>query len=148
MSNETPQTNTTEPKQLSFGDRLKSTRESKGLERKDAAAQLRLTEKIIAMMEYERYPVDMPITFIKGYIRAYSKLLELPDHEVNKAIAPIKSRPQVQSSIKKLAPIPMTSENYFMQGFTYLIAITLITLVGVWWYNHPRLMSPVLGEVL
>src|SRR5579862_9441542 len=113
MSNETPQTNTTEPKQLSFGDRLKSTRESKGLERKDAAAQLRLSEKIIAMMEYERYPADMPTTFIKGYIRAYGKLLQLPENEVKKAIAPIKARPNVTSSLShKPTPLPVTAGNY------------------------------------
>ncbi len=143
MSNETQQPTTSDQTQATFGARLKSMREAKGFDRKDAAAQLRLTEKIIAMMEYERYPADMPITFIKGYIRAYGKLLQIPEHEVKKALAPIKPKPIVTSSVattKKVSE-PLTSGNYFMQFFTYLIIFTIVGLVGMWWYNHPTLTT-------
>lgn len=147
MSNETQQPTTTDSKQMSFGARLKSTREAKGFDRKDAAAQLRLTEKIIAMMEYERYPADMPVTFIKGYIRAYGKLLQIPEHEVKKALAPIKPKPVLPSfSALKDLPEPLTSGNYFMQLFTYLILFTIVGLVGMWWYTHPTLPTTTVVE--
>lgn len=125
---------------VSFGIRLKAAREAQGLELRDVAAQLRLHEKIIVMMEKDRYPADLPITFIRGYLRSYSKLLQIPDHEVTQAIEPIKPKPILQDAnlvIKpKTAEPVVTSSNYFMQFFTLLIVLTLSGLVGTWWYNH------------
>lgn len=138
MTNESQQTfNTPDQKPAPFGTRLKAAREALGLERKDAAAQLRLNEKIILMMEKDRYPIDLPVTFIRGYIRSYGKLLQIPEYEIKKAIEPIKPKQNNQTTTApaKLS-IPMTSGNYFMQFFTYLIVITIIGLVGVWWYTH------------
>lgn len=144
MTNETQQTTPSEQKPVPFGSRLKSAREASGLERKEAAAQLRLNEKIIVMMEKDRYPSDLPATFIRGYIRAYGKLLQIPEFEIKKAIEPIKSKVNPNAGIaisKTVLAEPVTSSNYLMQFFTYLIIFTLIGLVGTWWYTHntPRL---------
>lgn len=137
MTNETQQTNAPETKQpIPFGGRLKTAREALGLDRKDAAAQLRLNEKIIIMMEKDRYPSDLPVTFIRGYIRAYGKLLQIPEYEIKKAIEPIKQKPTHHEPLTPLEQSPQ-SGGYFMQFFTYLVMFTLVGLVGVWWYTHP-----------
>jgi cytoskeleton protein RodZ len=148
MNNDNQQPDSADAKQTSFGARLKSTREEKGFDRKDAAAQLRLSEKIIAMMEYERYPADMPVTFIKGYIRAYGKLLQIPEHEIRKALVPIKAKPVSSSPITLNTPLeePLTSGNFFMQFFTYMVLLTIVGLVGVWWYTHPTVQTPAIAE--
>lgn len=137
MTNETFQAHSTDTKTVPFGARLTAAREKLGMERKDAAAQLRLSENIIAMLETENYPADLPITFLRGYLRSYSKLLNIPEHEVRKAIEPIKPKPTPE----ELAPIvkpqePVTTGNYFVQIFTYLIVFTMFGLVGMWWYSH------------
>lgn len=147
MTNETQQTDSTDIKPLPFGSRLKSARESLGFERKDVAAQLRLNEKIIIMMEKDRYPADLPVTFIRGYLRSYGKLLQIPEHEVKKAIEPIKPKPVLQSAISPITTSPpVTSGHYFMQFFTSLIMLTLVGLVGMWWYNHSTGSTPMLAE--
>lgn len=148
MTNETEQSNPTDIKTIPFGNRLKSARESLGFDRKDVAAQLRLNEKIIVMMEKDRYPADLPVTFIRGYLRAYGKLLQIPDYEIKKAIEPIKPKPNLLSAAPTsfTTPPPVTSGNYFMQFFTYLIVFTLIGLVGMWWYSHSTGMGPMLSE--
>src|SRR5437868_7751072 len=89
-------TNTTEHKPTPFGSRLQSTREALGLERKEAAMQLRLNEKVIIMMEKDRYLIDLPVTFIRGYLRSYASLLKIPEHEVKKALEQIKAKPSAQ----------------------------------------------------
>ena len=137
MTNDMQQTQTTDFKPVPFGGRLKSARESIGLLRKDAAAQLRLSEKIITMMEKELYPNDLPITFIRGYIRSYGKLLQIPELEINQALEPLKLKAVEPDPllIAKTAK-PERHENHYMQIFTAAIIITLISLVGMWWYNH------------
>ncbi len=143
MTNENAQVSlntvsTVDNKRIPFGTRLKSTREAMGLERKDVASQLRLNEKIIVMMEKDRYPVDLPVTFIRGYLRSYAKFLQIPEFEIKKGIEPIK---QKSMNIDPLTPIKqqpdtITSGDYFMQFSTYLIIFTLFALVAMWWYTH------------
>lgn len=136
MMTETPQQNPG-PKSLPFGLRLQTAREALGLESKDAAAQLRLNEKIILMLEKDCYSSDLPVTFLRGYIRSYGKLLQIPESEIKQAIEPIQpkssSQPMIANTVKEK---PVTSGHYFMQLFTYLIILTLVSLVGVWWYTH------------
>jgi cytoskeleton protein RodZ len=142
MTNETSSLNTApaDNKRTPFGARLRSAREAMGLERKDVATQLRLNEKIIVMMEKDRYPVDLPVTFIRGYLRSYAKFLQIPEFEIKKGIEPIKPKAS-QNDIAVLQPIKqteiITSGNYFMQFFTYLITFTMLALAGMWWYTHP-----------
>lgn len=140
MTNDHTSFQATEKNQSSsFGARLKAAREALGFESKDVAAQLRLNEKVILMMEKEKYPTDLPVTFIRGYIRAYGKLLQIPEHEVKTALENIAHKPNHTPPLI-LTPMAIeesvSSGNYFMQFFTYLIVITLIALVGMWWYNH------------
>lgn len=131
-------------KPSSFSARLKSAREALGLERKDVAAQLRLNEKIILMMEKDKYPFDLPVTFIRGYLRSYSKLLQIPEFEVKTALENI--RPKTQTAAPVLGTLLPLGEpansNYFMQFFTYLILVTIAGLVAMWWYNHSSTSSP------
>jgi len=119
-----------------IGLRLRSAREALGLDSKEAAAQLRLNEKIILMLEKDAYASDIPPTFIRGYLRSYGKLLQIPDHEIHLAIEPIQMQ-SVETQIPMvLQELPLTTKNYFMQLFTGLIITTLIGLVVMWWYNH------------
>lgn len=138
MTNETQ--SSTEFPSTAFGTRLQTAREAMGLGTKDAAARLRLNEKVILMMEKERYADDLPLTFIRGYIRAYGKLLQIPDHEIKKALEPITAKPttvEAETTKKTNKPAqPVTSDNYSMQISTYFIALTMLGLVGAWWYSH------------
>ncbi len=120
-----------------FSKRLQAAREAIGLDLKDAAAQLRLNERVIVMLETDCYSSDLPPTFIRGYIRSYSKLLQIPDEEIQHALAPIKQQQSVQNLPPKTVETPkVTSSNYLMQLFTYLVVLTVFGLVGTWWYTH------------
>lgn len=139
MANETQPANQAATNTVCIGGRLKTCRETQGLTRKDVAAQLRLSENVIAMMEDNQYPANLPTTFIRGYLRSYGKLIGIPEAEMLAAIEPIK--PVVQPIEQELAlaatkATPLTSSNYFMQISTYLIIFTVVGLAGSWWYNH------------
>lgn len=132
---------------IPFGTRLQSAREALGLDSKDAAAQLRLNERIILMLETDCYASDLPATFVRGYIRAYGKLLQIPEEEIKQAIAPIKPQTSAQPLAPKIDDAPkVTSSHYFMQLLTYLVIFTLLGLVGMWWYSHSNTSSPVLSQ--
>lgn len=149
MTNNTQSTNTEQHAPISFGARLKTAREALGIDQKEAATQLRLNENIIIMMEKDKYPSDLPPTFIRGYIRAYGKLLQIPEAEILKAVEPIKAEATSYHPLPTIKPtlsVPVTSSNYFMQFFTYLIIFTMLGLVGMWWYTHPTSTSSTIVE--
>jgi cytoskeleton protein RodZ len=125
-------------KAMPFGKRLQSAREAMHLERKDVAAQLRLNERIIFMMEKNRYAADIPVTFIRGYLRSYAKFLNIPEYEMRKAVEHIKARPLSQQPPPNTKPITLSYKGsyYFMHFFTFLIVVTLISLIGTWWYSQ------------
>lgn len=140
-----------EQKTPPFGARLQAAREALRLDRKEVATRLRLNEKYIIMMEKNRYPADLPVTFIRGYLRSYGKFLQLPDHEIKKAIEPIKPRPvpldieamikQAQASPKTVAIHENRPSNYMMHLLTSTIALAMFTMVGTWWYDHNKLQQ-------
>lgn len=64
------------------GARLKAGREAQGQSLEQAARHLRLDEPTLAAIEADQYPAHVPATFLRGYLRAYAKWLELPADEI------------------------------------------------------------------
>lgn len=118
----------------SFAMRLKAAREALGLSKKDTGAQLRLNEDVINMMEKDDYPDNLPTTFIRGYLRAYAKLLQIPDQELKTALESIKARPA--AVVVPLMNKPLENEKDLAPIFTFLILALLIGLIISWWYRH------------
>lgn len=146
MSSEPNSMTTDDNKSIAYGAKLKAAREAIGLEKKDIAAQLRLGERIIDMLESGHYAADVPITFIRGYIRSYSKLLQIPESDVAIGLEPIKPTPAPQEAVINKQPVDLTSNNHYMQFSTYAIAATLTAMLGLWWYNHTPSQNPVVAQ--
>lgn len=123
---------------LSWGQCLKNSRELLGLEIKEVSMRLRLPERIITMLEEEHYPDNLPTPFIRGYMRAYGKLLNIPEWAVDEAVKSVQA-PQHKKYGPALIsyPLAVKRQNYFMHLFTFLTFCTLIILVGSWIWTHP-----------
>jgi cytoskeleton protein RodZ len=160
MTNDNLQTGSfNDQNSIPLGMRFQSAREAMGLDRKDVAAQLRLHEKVITMIESGEFKTDLPLTFIRGYIRNYAKLLAIPENEVKEGLDLLQPKQQKEEPVPEPVPaaaqtpasgpvstvthsMPISIGNFFMQFFTYLIAITLIGLVGIWWHSHRVSYNP------
>lgn len=142
MTNETQQTSGIES-QIPFGAKLQSAREAMNLDRKDAAAHLRLHEKYIDMMENDGFPNDMPAIFARGYIRAYGKLLQLSEDTIAEGLAPIQAHASTPATAKLAPPVkkttPTQNRKYAMRGMTAAIAITMLWMVASWWNNRTEI---------
>jgi cytoskeleton protein RodZ len=122
-----------------LGTRLKSAREAMSLTTKEAAAHLHLSVNIIDIIEKEQFADGPPPTFMRGYLRSYARLLNVPDHEISKTLKeleiamPLKNAPLTVSNIR---PIPQTDR--YLHWITYLIIFTMVILVALWWHSHQR----------
>ena len=149
MTDTTIESANADAKNLPFGKKLQNAREKLGIDRHTVAQQLRLKEKIIIMMEKDRYPQEIPITFVKGYLRAYGRFLQLADDEINNFLERIPAKNHHYETPYAVLPKPqVTGNNYLMQSLTGIITITMLGLMGSWWYNHPRHASNYLVSAL
>lgn len=89
------------------GMQLKQTREAKGLTIDDVAAELRLLTANVLDIESSEYKKRIPMTFYRGYIRAYAKLLGLPSKELVDAFnaeEPVVQRQAQEQALPKHKP--------------------------------------------
>lgn len=136
MSQETQTVNNDE-KLKAFGARLKVEREKKGLDHKAAAANIRLNERIVIMLENGQTDPELPLTFLKGYLRLYASSLAIPETETRQIIELL--QPAVASIDPALLPPAendITSKNYRMQLASAAVGLTIVGLVGTWWHAH------------
>lgn len=122
-----------------LGARLRKARESMHLTQKEAAARLYLNAKIVEVIENEAFFDGPPLTFMRGYLRSYARLLNFPESEIKTAIDEL----ELNSSPTTLtAPSLQANPTYrgdrYIRWITYLIVLTLISLVVLWWSSHSK----------
>ncbi len=121
------------------GALLKQSREQRGLTTAEVASQLRLKVSLIEQIEAEQWDPAVSATFIRGYLRAYAKLLKLPEHEIlanfELQAAYLRHQAKPMHSFSNKASLEAV-DNRFMLA-SYLLIVLLIGLFLVWfWQTH------------
>lgn len=123
------------------GEILRQARESKGLSQRDVADELRLRKQIIELLEADDYETFSTPTFIKGYLRAYAKLLDVDDKKLFEAYK-AKGYQEVQSTQMQSfsrRKKHQESDNRLML-ITYAVIIIVVGLV-IWWWQDSGIAS-------
>ena len=123
------------------GEVLRKKRENIGLSIEHIANQLNLDSKLIELLEkndYEKFDIE---TYLKGYLRAYAKALELDDDVVinlYKQTNPEKT-PEILPNVKP--KVQRNSADRSVKLFSYIIGITIALSILVW-YQKKFLVQP------
>ena len=128
------------------GQLLRRARESRGIALHDIAAQLHLDVRTVQALERDAFDVLPAPTFVRGYLRGYARLLNVPSAPVMEAydregfrppdlVADISERPQAASG-----DLPV-------RLLTYAIVIVLAALVIWWWYDRELGRAPTTAPV-
>ncbi|MFI4957332.1 MAG: helix-turn-helix domain-containing protein [Gammaproteobacteria bacterium] len=64
------------------GARLRAAREASGFTQLEVAQQLRLSEETIARLEEDNYDPNMPLVFVRGYLRSYAGVIGLDPAQI------------------------------------------------------------------
>lgn len=121
---------------ISAGQILSAAREARGLTLQQVALQLNLKPEQVAKLEQDQLEGTLE-TFARGYVRAYGRLLKLPEAELMTAFG--SSTGCQQSSPKPMRTFSnrtakQATENRFM-WLTYAIIALLLVLLFVWWWQ-------------
>jgi cytoskeleton protein RodZ len=123
------------------GRRLQEARVAARLTVDEVASRLRLERRVVEALERDDHGSLPEPTFVRGYLRGYARLLDLPPGPIVEAydrlgftvpdlVADISSQPEVRSTD---VPVRLV---------TYAIGIGLITL-GILWWRSEKAPAPV-----
>lgn len=127
---------TTDSAPLTAGQRLRQAREQRGLSVQQVALQLNLKAELVTKLEQDQLDGTLE-TFARGYVRAYARLLKLPEAELMAVVGQqsggesIKTKPMRTFSNRTAK---QATENRFM-WLTYAIIALLLIMLFVWWWQ-------------
>lgn len=111
---------------LSLGQRLREGRNRRGLSIHDVAEQLHLPLSVVESLEAERFEQLGAPVYVRGHLRAYLRLLDLPEvllqtalHKVGEAAPALRSSTQTPK-LKYLA------DRYAMRAVYALLTVSII----------------------
>lgn len=128
------------------GANLREKRQALGLTEDEVAIQLHLSRSIIDAIEADAFEKLYGPTFVRGYLRAYAKLLNLSPDDVIQTFnlsypdlserAPTSSH-KYQSMIIKQKRQTESSVKWVGYG----ICVAMVILVLIWWHNHSTVLE-------
>lgn len=124
----------------SLGRTLRAARESLGLSIAEVADQTKFAVRQIESLEADDFRHLPEMTFVRGFVRSYAKLLHL-DAQVLLALLPqtrTAPQPLVSSSVEVPFPTAQTAQriNLVWLGAALLLAVLIVAFV-VWQYTRP-----------
>ncbi len=121
-----------------FGERLKAAREALNLSQKDAALRLHLNPEILQILETENFEKAPPVTFLRGYLRSYARLLNFKDDDINAALTQSAFESQTSPLVTPVLPRPTMQQmgDRYVQWISTAVVLGLFVFVGVWWGLH------------
>jgi cytoskeletal protein RodZ len=127
------------------GVHLRQARESRRLTQHDVALQLRLSSQVIDAIENDDYKKLPGQIFVRGYLRAYARLVHLPEEDIIQAfnhleVGQQKTEPLVPSYTSAYAydgtPTTNQSSGKLLRWLIFLVVLLLIIMLVQWWVSE------------
>ena len=128
----------TEKTDISIGDRLRQAREALNLSLEDAAKAISLRPSILEKLENNEFvQKNVPSTFMKGYVRSYTKFLRIPESEW----AHLTFGEAYKNDLSKNARATRSVNQYsshsrWVGTLTTIILLAAVGMTGLWWWQN------------
>lgn len=120
------------------GERLQSARIQQGLSLEDVASRMHLSPNILEAIEDNHFEEITAPIFVKGYLRAYARIVALDEDEMIEQYAQYYSGedPPI-SSVSNVTP-ELSVADARMKWTTFLVVLVLAALLAAWWWNREQ----------
>ena len=118
------------------GLQLERLREKKGFTQEYVAGRLHLRVKIVSLLEKDEYTFLPEPVFIKGYLRAYAKLLDVNPEPF---LISFNNHYSVEKKPEKTLWQNKRETNrseIFVRLFTAFLLVSVLITIGIWWYKN------------
>jgi cytoskeleton protein RodZ len=127
------------------GDRLQAARIQLGLSIEDIASRMHLSLGILQSIEENNFDSLTAPIFVKGYLRAYARLVSLDENEMIQLYVDFYSNedPPINTTTQTVPEI--SAQDARVKWMTYLVIIILIALLSAWWWNKTQNISEIVS---
>lgn len=121
-----------------LGGRLAAARETRGLTLANVARNLRLSAATLQALESGRYE-DLPEPiYVRGYLRAYGRLLGMDEEVLVAEYERLLSTPEPVLTLATRARRQGMARAPYLRGPAVLSVAAVVLLTGAWWYSQLR----------
>lgn len=132
---------------INSGAQLTSIREQKGYSLEYVANKLHLRVRIIELLESNDFNSLPGPVFVKGYLRAYAKLLEVsPEPYIAVFNDQYVAEKKPERALWQQTKRESHKAEYIIRWFTILFAVGVIVAVGIWWQKNMDNQQQVFSE--
>ena len=117
------------------GASLKEAREAKGYSTEYVASRLYLRVRIIELLESDDYEQLPEPVFVKGYIRAFAKLLDLDDVQLLEDYKSCAKNIQKPDRTLWQSQREVNTGAHLLRWFTLASLLLVMVFVGIWWHK-------------
>ena len=128
----------TEKKDISFGDKLRQAREALNLSLEDAAKAISLRPSILEQLENNEFvQKNVPSTFMKGYVRSYTKFLRIPESEWAHLTFGEAYKNDLGKNTRATRSVNQySSHSRWVGTLTTIILLAAVGMTGLWWWQN------------
>ena len=128
----------TETTEISFGDKLRQTREALNLSLEDVAKAISLRPSILAKLENNEFvQKNIPSTFLRGYVRSYAKFLRIPDAEWAHLTFGKAHKNDLSKNARATRSVNQySSHSRWVGTLTTIILLAAVGMTGLWWWQN------------
>ncbi|KTD21294.1 helix-turn-helix domain-containing protein [Legionella londiniensis] len=125
-----------EQEQEKPGAKLAAIRKEKGFSTDYVAGKLHLRVRIIELLEADDYHSMPEPVFIKGYLRAYAKLLDIPAEPLVETFNSLHAVERKPERALWQSRRETNRAEHIVKIVTALFAISVLVAVAMWWYKN------------
>ncbi|MGD2172752.1 MAG: DUF4115 domain-containing protein [Gammaproteobacteria bacterium] len=120
------------------GERLQAARIQQSLSIDDVASRMHLSVNILKSIENNNFEEITAPIFVKGYLRAYARIVSLDEEELIQQYGEYYSHedPPI-STTSNMAP-ELSVADVRIKWMTYLVILGLAALLAFWWWNKKQ----------
>ena len=124
------------------GERLQAARIKKGLSLEDVANRMHLSASILEAIEENNFDEITAPIFVKGYLRAYARIVALSEDEMIQQYVDFYSEedPPISSTSNMVPELSVADAR--IKWTTYLVILVLGVLLAAWWWNKQQGEAP------
>lgn len=128
----------TETTEISFGDKLRQTREALNLSLEDVAKAISLRPSILEKLENNEFvQKNVPSTFLRGYVRSYAKFLRIPDAEWAHLTFGEAHKNDLSKNARATRSVNQySSHSRWVGTLTTIILLAAVGMTGLWWWQN------------
>lgn len=130
------------------GHLLKEAREALNLSQEDIAARLNLRAHNIHDIETDDYDPKIPTAFIKGYLKAYARIVGLSEYDVLDAFKTLGLGEAKYANMQSFSQrTQQEAQNTRLTWVSYAVGISIVAALVWWWLQKPT-TEPATSEQL